>query len=103
MTFHFPLFQCMHAFGWGGTTRPDAIVGHGPDEQKVADLNEMIKVASLFWNRECGVKRPITQTSFLLHILLPLSKFMDLWVNEDLRDSLLFLLSFVCGFRGAMY
>ena len=90
----------MHALGWWGTTLPDAISGYGSDEQKVVALKEMIKTASQFWNRECGVETPTKHTPLLLNILLPLLKFMDLRVNEDLRDSLLFLLSYVCGFRG---
>ena len=76
------------------------IVGLGPDEQKIAALKEKNKAAIQYWNRECGVERPNKATPILLKTLLPLLKFMDLRVNEDLRDSLLFLLSFVCGFRG---
>ena len=91
--------QCTQALLSWGTLRPDAIVGNGPDEQKKILLREMIRVAQSHWNTVAGVLRPNKSNPMLLKVLLPVLKFLDLRVNVDLRDSLLFLLSFVCGMR----
>ena len=56
-------------------------------------------VSKKYWNKKAGVLRPFKREPMLLDVLVPVLKSLDLRSDADLRDALLFTISFVCGAR----
>ena len=59
----------------------------------------MIKTSLKHWNKVAGILRPRKSTALLLDRVIPLLRSLDLRVNVDLRDALIFTLSFSSGAR----
>ena len=78
---------------------PDVIGGAGNAEGRLKRLRFMIKTSLKHWNKVAGILRPRKSTALLLDRVIPLLRSLDLRVNVDLRDALIFTLSFSSGAR----
>ena len=59
----------------------------------------MIQTSLKYWNKKAGILRPSKATALLLEHAIPLLKSLDLKNNADLRDAVIFTLSFSSGTR----
>ena len=92
--------QYLHyLFAWA-EARPEIILGDGPEEARVECLRAAMDAARMYWTKKMGVLRPRKRKPMMLDVLVKALKSLDLRSNSDLRDSLAFVISFVCGARG---
>ena len=92
-----PLLQCLEALLCWARSRPDVIGGVDPADRRLKRLRYAIQTSLKYWNKEAGILRPRKATALLLDHAIPLLKSLDLRDNVDLRDALIFTISFSSG------
>ena len=75
------------------------IGGVGPLEARLRRMRVGIRTSLGYWNKAAGIRRPQKTAPLLLDQVTPLLYSLDLRINLDLRDALIFSLSFSSGAR----
>ena len=83
---------------WGQEC-PEVIAGEGDDDRRIYNLRQKIRMATRHWNKRAGTDRPFKSKSMLVEVLIPVLEKLQIRLNLDLRDALLFTIAIVTSVR----